>query len=86
MRRAGKAVLETGSGSGFVGVPLDQVGHGVLRTPAVHDLLGRVVRVGDVCPRHVLEVLALLQLPDGLASLELSTKKLLIMLVDRSFL
>ena len=70
----GEAVLETGPGTGFVGVPLDEVSHGVLWTPAVHDLLRRVVRVGDVGPRHVLEVLALLQLANRLTGLQLNRR------------
>ena len=69
--RTGKAVLESGSGTGFVCVPLDEVGHRVLGALAVHDLLRGVVRVGDVRPRHVLEVLATLQFTCGLANLEI---------------
>ena len=50
---------------------LDEVGAGVAGAPAVHHLLGRVVRVHDVRPRHVAEILATLQLLHRLADLNI---------------
>jgi hypothetical protein len=58
--RTSEAVLKSGPSSGFVSVPLDQVGDRILRTFAVKDLLSRVVRVRDVGPRDVLKVFAAL--------------------------
>ena len=80
MGTAGKAELIAEAGIGLVGVPLDQVGHGVLGTPAVHDLLGRVVRVHDVGPRHVPEIFAPLQLLGRLTNLQciVNVKKIIL--------
>jgi len=52
-------------------VSLDQVGHAVLGTPAVEDLLAGVVRVDDVGPSNVTEISALLQLFSGFTDLVL---------------
>ena len=71
LRRAREAVLEAGAALGrLVGVSLDQVRHAVLWASAVHHLLRRVVRVRDVGPRDVAEVLAALQLPHRFTSLK----------------
>ena len=70
MRRARERVLESRACLCLVGVPLDEVGDRVLGAAAVHHLLRRVVRVHDVRPRHVLEVLAALQTLDRLACLQ----------------
>ena len=67
--RAGKAELITKAGISLVSLPFHQVGHGVARTAAVHHLSRAVVRVHDVCPRDVAEVLAPFQLLHGLADL-----------------
>jgi len=68
---AGKAELVAEARLGLVGVALHQVRAGVTRTSAVDDLLGGVVRVDNVGPGHVPEVLAPLQLLHGLAELVL---------------
>ena len=67
--RAGKAELVSHAGVGVVGLPLDQVGHGVLGAPAVHHLGARVIGVHDVGPSNVTEISTLLQLFNGLANL-----------------
>jgi hypothetical protein len=72
--RAGEAELVAEAAVCLVGVALHQVGHRVLRAPAVHHLLRRVVRVDDVRPGHVAEKLALFQLLDRFA--ELRRKKM----------
>jgi hypothetical protein len=66
---AGEAELVAEAAVCLVSVPLHQVGHRVLRAPAVHHLLRRVVRVDDVRPGHVAEKLALFQLLDRFAEL-----------------
>ena len=72
LRRTREAVLEAGAALGrLVGVALDEVRHAVLWASAVHHLLRRVVRVRDVGPRDVAEVLAALQLPYRFARLKL---------------
>ena len=71
MRGAGETILVAQAGLSVVGVSLDKVGHRVLWTPAVHDLLRAVVRVHNVGPGHVAKVLATLQLLDRFADLEL---------------
>ena len=67
--RAGKAELVSHAGVGVVGLPLDQVGHGVLGAPAVHHLGARVIGVHYVGPGNVTEISTLLQLFNGLANL-----------------
>jgi hypothetical protein len=67
--RAGEAELVAEAAVRLVSVPLHQVGHRVLRAPALHHLLRRVVRVDDVRPGHVAEKLALFQLLDRFAEL-----------------
>ena len=57
-------------------MPLDEIGHAVLRTSAVHHLLRRVVGIGDVRPRDIPKVLAPLQLAHGLARLQRITMEL----------
>ena len=69
MRRAGKAELVANPIVSVVGVSLDQVGHAVLGTPAVEDLLARVVGVDDVGPSDVTEISTLLQLFSGFTDL-----------------
>lgn len=69
--RTGEAELISDSVVSLIGVALDEVCHGVLWTPAMHDLLGRVVGVHDVGPRDVAEILATLQFLDGFADLVL---------------
>lgn len=80
MWRTGEAVLESGTGTGFICMPLDKVGHRVFWALAVHDLLRGVVRIGDVRPRHVFEVLATLQFTCGLANLEINKQNIFKML------
>ena len=70
MRGACKAKLVADPALCLVGVALHKVRDRVLGTPAVHDLLRRVVRVHDVGPRHVPEIFAPLQPFHGLADLE----------------
>ena len=67
--RAGEAELITNPVVSVVGVSLHQVGHAVLGTPAVEDLLAGVVRVDDVGPRDVTEISAFLQLLSRLTDL-----------------
>ena len=67
--RAGKAELVSHPLVGVISMSLDQVGHTVLGTSAVHDLLTRVVRVHDVGPCYITEVFAFLQLLDRLTNL-----------------
>ena len=62
MWRASKAVLVARPILGVVGVSLDQVGHAVLGTATVDNLLTGVVRVHDVGPGHIAEIPAFLQL------------------------
>ena len=69
LRRAGKAELVANPIVSVVGVSLDQVGHAVLGTPAVEDLLARVVGVDDVGPSDVTEISTLLQLFSGFTDL-----------------
>ena len=69
MRRTGEAELITDPSVSVVRVPLDQVGHAVLGTPAVEDLLARVVGVDDVGPSDVTEISTLLQLFSGFTDL-----------------
>ena len=77
LRRTREAVLEAGAALGrLVGVSLDEVRHAVLWTSAVHHLLRRVVRVRDVRPRDVAEILAPLQLSHRFARLEYETNTL----------
>ena len=52
------------------GLSLDHVGHRVLWTSTVHDLLGGVVWVAHVGPRDVTEVVTTFQFADGFTSLK----------------
>jgi len=70
--RAGERVLIADALLRLVGLSLDDVGHRVLGTGAVHDLLCRIVRVVDERPRYVAEVATLGQLFHRLARLELT--------------
>ena len=74
LRGAGEGVLIAYALLGLVGLSFDDVGHRVLRTSAVDDLLRRVVRVVDERPRDVAEVAALGQLLHRLARLQSITK------------
>ena len=67
--RAGETELIANAVVCVVGVSLDQVGHAVLGTPAVEDLLARVVGVDDVGPSDVTEISTLLQLFSGFTDL-----------------
>ena len=65
--------MVAGSALCVVGVSLDGVGHAVLGTPTVDDLLARVVGVHDVGPGHVPEVPTFLQLFHGFTNLRIGT-------------
>ena len=75
LRRAGERVLEADALVRLVGLSFDDVGHRVLGTLAVHDLLRRVVRIVDERPRDVAEESALCQFLDRFARLCLAKKK-----------
>ena len=74
LRGAGEGVLIAYALLGLVGLSFDDVGHRVLGTSAVNDLLRRVVRIVDERPRDVAEVAALGQLLHRLARLQSITK------------
>ena len=69
LRRTGKAELVTNPIISVVGVSLHEVGHAVLRAPAVENLLTGVVWVDDVGPGDVTEISTFLQLFSGLTDL-----------------
>jgi len=73
LRGAGERVLIADALLRLVRLSLDDVGHRVLGTGAVDDLLRRVVRVVDERPRDVAEVAALRQLLHRLARLKLAS-------------
>ena len=70
LRRASKAVLDSSTVLGVVRVSLDQIGHTVLGTATMDNLLTGVVGVHDVGPGHIAEVATFLQLFHGLAHLK----------------
>ena len=61
LRWTSKTILIASSSDSLIGVAFNQISHRIFRAPTVHDLLCRIIRVGDVRPCYISEIFALFE-------------------------
>ena len=61
LRWTSKTILIASSSDSLIGVAFNQISHRIFRAPTVHNLLCRIIRVGDVRPCYISKIFALFE-------------------------